>query len=186
MSLARLPFLLAMLALAVVLAGCGNKEDATTEAHTEGIYIDLGPFTYQVQISRELNFADPEDRAYLVGLPAGQRELAPDETWFAIFMRVENEEERTATPLQAGDFRIVDTLEQTYRPVPLDDSNNFAYEPRPLAHKDVIPHPDSIAAQGPIQGSLVLFKVKRSSLDNRPVELIIGSGTEVGIVDLDI
>src|SRR4051794_18402570 len=92
----RLPILVAAVLAAALLAGCGNKEDVTTKADNEGIFIDVGPLSYQVQISRQLNPRDPEDRTYLQGIPADQVALKPDETWFAVFMRVENNSDKAA------------------------------------------------------------------------------------------
>jgi hypothetical protein len=44
-----------------------------------------------------------------------------------------------------------------------------------------------VASETTIQGSLLLFKVKTESLQNRPLEFRFkrGSGTE-GVVDLDV
>ena len=55
---------------------------------------------YQVQISRLLNPTDREDRDYLVDLPAGER-LAPEDEWFAVFMRVENDDDKRSGPRRA-------------------------------------------------------------------------------------
>jgi hypothetical protein len=185
--LARLLLLVAALGLALAATGCGNKEDVVTQADTEGIYVDVGELAYQVQISRALNPSDPEDRTYLAGLPPDRRELAPDETWFGVFVRVENtgEEARPA----AVDFQIEDTAEQIYRPVPLADTNPFRYEARTIAPDEAIPEQDTAAATGPIEGSLLLFKVKTFSLQNRPLELHIQGPSvpqETATVDLDV
>ncbi len=50
------------------------------------------------------------------------------------------------------------------------------------------PLPDSAAFEGPTQGALLLFKVPRLTLDNRPLELVITppEGGEKGIVVLDV
>jgi hypothetical protein len=182
--LVRLLVLCALLALAA--AGCGNKQDVRTLGETEGIYIDLGELQYQVQISRQLNEFETEDKAYLAGLPAGYPEPGADEEWFAVFIRVSNPHDRTLRP--SDNFQIRDTQEQTYTPVPLSASNVFAYRPTPLGPNDLIPQPDSPAGNGPTQGSLLLFKIKQTSLQNRPLELrILAPGSsDVGIVDLDV
>ena len=86
----RLVTLLLVAVAALVVGACGNKESETLHGDTEGIYIDVGGLKYQVQISRVLNPTDREDRDYLVDLPAGEQ-LAADENWFAVFMRVEND-----------------------------------------------------------------------------------------------
>src|SRR4051795_8715895 len=89
----RLPRLL-LLAFALVCAlfvsACGNKQTIVTQGATEGLYIDVDQLKYQIQISRYLNASDVEDRSYLKGLPAGTPQPGPDETWFAVFIRVSN------------------------------------------------------------------------------------------------
>jgi hypothetical protein len=185
--LVRLTVLAAALACAVVAAGCGNKQETVTQGATEGVYLDLDELKYQIQISRYLNANDIEDRAYLAGLPAGTAQPSGDETWFGVFLRVSNATDRTIAP--ANDFEIVDTQNNVYRPVPLDPKvNPFAYVPNPVPSKGLIPQPDSIASEGVVQGSLLLFKVKTASLQNRPLEFRLrraGSGATVR-VDLDV
>ena len=177
----------AALLCALLAAGCGNKEEGgVTVADTEGIYLDVDELKYQVQISRYMNPNDVEDRSYLIGLPASTAEPAGDETWFGVFIRVQNTTDETIAP--ANDFEIVDTQDKVYRPIPLDTNiNPFAYKPDPIAPKGLIPEADSVASEGTIQGSLLLFKVKTESLQNRPLEFRFkrGSGTE-GVVDLDV
>ena len=181
----RLPRLIvcaSALACALLAAGCGNKLEVRTLGATEGLYIDIDELKYQIQISRYMNPADVEDRAYFEGLPEGTR-LAGDETWFGVFIRVSNSTDEEIVP--ANDFEILDTQENTFRPVPLD--NEFAYKPEPIPPKGLIPQPDSVAATSTTQGALLLFRVKTSSLQNRPLELRFRRGSGVtGIVDLDV
>jgi hypothetical protein len=172
---------------AAIFAGCGNKTELTTVAETEGIYVDVGGLTYQVQLSRFLNPGDVEDKEYLHGLPEGiSPQLPGDETWFGVWMRVKNYSEEALKP--TNEFIITDTEENEFRPVPLDSSANpFVYEPILLQHAQVLPTPDSAAASGPIQGSLILFRLKTDSLQNRPLKLSIEeNGTEPGEIDLDL
>jgi hypothetical protein len=103
-----------------------------------------------------------------------------------VFIRVSNETDEPITP--ANNFEIIDTQENVYRPVPLDTSvNPFAYKPDPVPPKGLIPEEGSVASESTIQGSLLLFKVKTESLQNRPLEFRLrrGSGT-TGVVDLDV
>jgi hypothetical protein len=183
---ARLTVLAAALCCALLVAGCGNKTAVETHGQTEGTYLDVDDLKYQIQISRYLNANDVEDRTYLTGLPTGTPQPAGDETWFAVFMRVQNTTDKPIVP--ANDFQIVDTLNNVYRPIPLDPKvNPFAYTSAPVAPKSTLPTPNSVASEGVIQGSLLLFKVKTASLQNRPLEFRFrrGSGTE-GTVDLDV
>lgn len=172
---------------ALALGACGNKESRTLHADTEGEYVDVGPMKYQVQISRLLNPNDPEDRGYLVDLPAGDA-LGPKDQWFAVFMRVQNESD-DPQPV-ASDYEIVDTQENHYTPVAMGPKNVFAYRAGPIQGKEVLPFPSSPSGQNSIQGSLLLFKIPVANFENRPLELRIkppsGAGSDVGTVDLDV
>jgi hypothetical protein len=178
--------LVALLAVtALAAAGCGNKTSApTTNADTEGIYLDLGGMKYQIQMSRYLNPADIEDRDYLHGLSPGEQSAA-GQVWFGIWMRVENESGR---PLPvATEYTITDTQHQVYRPVALDaNSNPFAYQAVQVPAKSIFPLPDSAAANTPIQGSLILFKLKVDSLQNRPLILRITQSGHTDTATIDV
>jgi hypothetical protein len=167
----------------VWVAGCGGTSSVASSTGTgvtatdEGTYLELGGLKYQVQISRQLNQTDAEDRGYLIGLPSGVQP-APGEIWFAVFMRVQNDGNRPAKAV--SDYTITDTQGNTFRPVPLDKNNVFAYRPRLLQPGDLIPLPDSAAAVDPIQGSLILFKLKTDDLQNRPLVLHMSEGGASG------
>ena len=176
-----------LLALTTVLAGCAEKLEVRTVGETEGLYVDVGELRYQVQISRIINPDDIEDRHYVTGLPAGTLPPKADEAWFGVWLRVQNTtSEKT---LQAADqFQIVDTQEHEFEPIELED-NPFAYTPQELGPNTVVPDSESPAGQGPVQGSLLLFKLTNEALQNRPLEFKIQSPEQpddVGIVDLDI
>ena len=181
-----LTLLLVVLA-AFAIGACGDKEAKTLHGDTEGSYIDVGPMKYQVQISRLLNPFDPEDRGYLVDLPAGQS-LGPDEDWFAVFMRVENGSEQ-AGPV-ASQYEIVDTQDNKYTPIQMGPKNVFAYRAGTLGAHQVLPFANSSAGQNTIQGAMLLFKIPVANFANRPLVLRIippaGAGTAVGTVDLDV
>lgn len=181
--------ILAVFALlaALGLSACGNAGRQHRVGETEGIYVELGDFKYQVQISRQLNPADVEDEAYLRGLPAGVTPPTAEESWFGVFIRAENTGDEEQLPAET--FEIVDTDEQVYRPVLLNDrANSFAYVPRPVAPSGLIPDPDSAAGAGPIQGALLLYKLRIDTFQNRPLELKIRSSQESGeaVVNLDV
>ena len=93
----------------LAVAGCGNKEEVRLHAETEGPYIDFGPVKYQVQMSRELNAADAEDRYYVKGLPEGTSRLSPEQVWFGVWMRAENESDGPVPAVR--DFEITDAQE---------------------------------------------------------------------------
>ncbi len=173
------------------LAACGkhvDKDAKIVRAETEGLYLDIGDLKYQVQISRQLNPDDVQDKPYLQGLPEAQRELKPDEVWFGVFMRVQNESKKSAPP--ARDIKIVDTQEEEFRPIELDDTNLFAYHSTAAVPPgETLPLRDTPAFDTPIRGQLILFKLSLTTLGNRPLELEIQSASgrqQTGIVDLDV
>jgi len=168
----RLAVIACALAAAVPLAGCGNKEDEILRAESEGAYLDVGELRYQVQISRQLNPADIEDRAYLNGVAPQDRALQRGESWFGVFLRVENPSE--APHRAADEFELEDTDEAVYEPVRLARDNPFAYQGGVVQPEDTLPPLQSAAQQNEtIGGALVLFKVRTESFENRPLELKI-------------
>lgn len=167
------------------LAACGSEEPSVGK--TEGTYVNTGDLKYQVQISRQLNADDFEDRDYLTGLPAGASKLAAGQEWFAVFIRVFN---RTNDPHQsASQFVIRDTTGKTYQPVALDPNlNRTAYRALVVNGGDQIPVPGSLARENLTQGGLILFKVQSASYASRPLELEITppNGQKPAFVDLDV
>jgi hypothetical protein len=177
--------LIAVLLAGLIIAGCGNADEPTSEGETEAIYLELGGLQYQVQISRQLNPADVTDRSFVQGATDAALDGA-EETWFGVFVRVKNDGD---VPAQStADFEIHDTQGNEYEPIPLDESNSFRYQPVELQPDAMIPEPGSVAFNGPIRGSLLLFRVKIESFENRPLELIISQPgiEEHATVPLDI
>jgi hypothetical protein len=189
-----LVLLLLTAVLALGVSACGNEaqEDETFQsenaqvAETEGIYLELGEVKYQVQISRQMNPLLDADRDYFEGVAESDLDLAGDETWFGIWLRVENESEETIE--RASRFTVVDTQENEYVPVRIGEPNPFAYRPGPTEGEELYPLPDSPAGERQPNGALILFKLKRFSLDNRPLELTIDDpeGGPPAIVNLDV
>jgi len=178
---------LAVALLALAGVGCGSDENKTV-AETEGLYLDINGLKYQIEMSRYMNANDVEDAEYLVGLPEGTEPPNKDETWFGVWVRVENDGDE---PLPAADnWEIVDTQENVFKPIEIDtDINPFAFQKGvDVPPATVVPLSSSAAGQGPIQGSLLLFKVTNDSLQNRPLELKFsnGGGSTVGTYDLDV
>lgn len=173
------PSLLALLLLsAIALSACSDNSHSrvTTgtyagESGQNAPYLNVGPLIYEVQLSRELNPYDTEDATYLTGLTPAQRRLGPGEEWFAVFLQVYNE---SSTPhLAASNLAISDTQDNVYTPIVPGATNEFAYRGGLLAPKARIPALDTVAADGPTQGALLLYKIRLASLDNRPLELKI-------------
>jgi hypothetical protein len=179
--LGRLPSraILALLAVAAVLGlgACGDSHTKVAggtyagESGANAPYLDVGPLVYEVQLSRQLNPFDTEDAAYLEGLTPAQRRLAPGEEWFGVFMQVYNNSATAHLAASALSMRITDTQGTVYRPMLLAAINSFAYRAGFVPAKGRLPEQDTVAAAGPTQGSLLLYKIKILSLDNRPLQL---------------
>jgi hypothetical protein len=184
----RLLTSLVVVAAALGTSACGNKEAETLHGTTEGAYLDLGGMKYQVQISRQLNPASIEDRAYLIDVDPAQRDLPPGQEWFAVFMRVENDGDKPGHA--ATDYVITDTQDTKFRPIPFGRKNPFVYRGGgTMPPKAVLPESDSPPGQGSIQGAMLLFKIPTRNFENRPLELAIRSNDapgKVATVDLDV
>jgi hypothetical protein len=180
---------LAALLASTALAACGGGHQPTAHGDSEGAYIQAGPLIYQVQMSRELNPHNVEDRQYLAGLPRGAARPTGSQEWFGVWLRVQNNTDRSQPA--ASDFKIVDTLGNAYTPIPLATGNVFAYQPRFVQGtngQNLAPDPESAAGSGVIDGSMLLFKLDTSVYANRPLELEIqpsgGGGPSSVVLDL--
>lgn len=167
-----IPVLVASVAL---LSACGDHPETVNNGESEAVYVTNGDLQYQVQISRQLNPADPGDRALLVGLPPGDRNLGPDDLWFGVWVRVWNGTD--SAQKTAGRFEIVDTRGDRFSPVPLSRVNVLAYRPGIVKANAQYPVPDSVPENLPTTGGVLVFKLPRQALDFRPLELIFnGTG----------
>lgn len=171
MSARRIWILVCAVALALGVAACG-QEDRPTSAENDGVYVDAGPITYQLQVSRQLNQYAVEDRQYLAGLPTGEAALTADELWYGVFLWAKNQtHEFHAT---SDTFTITDTNGDTYHPIRLDTAvNGYAWTSQTLAPYAIEPEPNTTASFGPTQGGLVLFKLPTTVYSNRPLTLTI-------------
>lgn len=183
-ALARKPAPIAMLAIAALgLGACSDNSNTrvTTgtyagESGQNAPYLNVGPLIYEVQLSRELNPYDTEDASYLAGLTPAQRKLSPGEEWFGVFLQVYNES--SASHPAALSPTISDTQNNVYEPIAIGPTNEFAYRAGTLGPKARIPALGTVAADGPTQGALLLYKIKVVSLDNRPLEIKIVDPTD--------
>jgi hypothetical protein len=185
----RLLLLVCALTLAVGLTACGHKEAHPTQAdaNNDGSYIDAGPVTYQLEISRELNPYSTEDSAYVKGVPAGTADPTANQLWYGVFLRGLNQTHHDQTTLDR--FEITDTQGNTYYPLKLDTNvNPFAWTPQTLAPNQIEPGPNTVASSGPTQGGLLLFKLDTAVYSNRPLTLwLLGSGgNKLGSISLNL
>jgi hypothetical protein len=163
-------------ALAVLgVAGCGN--DLGQEAD-EGVPIQLGDLKFNVQETRFLNPAQPDDREYLEGqqlpTPAGKSHLG-------VFLEIHNTGDNAVRLPSNADMSVVDTTGAAYESIP--SHTDFAASlGSTLASGGNIPVAGTAAANGPTQGALVLFLVDESL--NEKLEIDFAS--ETGEITLDL
>ena len=172
-----LAFVLAFVLVGV--AGCGN--DAGKEAD-EGVPIKLGDLEINVQETRFLNPAEPDDNEYLEGQPAADagRQVLP--------RHLPHDEE----PSRQRGAACRPRSDEPHR----YDGRRYRVDSQPHALRGTawhelaggadIPVPDTAAAGGPTQGALVLFLVDQAMNENRPLKLEIEHEGETGEITLDI
>jgi hypothetical protein len=162
-----------------ILSGCGDHPDSDLSVG-EGQPLKLGDLVYNVQISRPLNPTDPEDKAYLADQPPPPN----DKLYLGVFMQVENDSD---TPQELpSEMTVVDTAGSEFQPLP--NRSEFALDLGGTVPGDrQAPDLESTAANGPIQGAMVLFLIDEAATELRPLRLDIPSPDgEVGEVELDI
>jgi hypothetical protein len=185
-SARRLWTFVCALGLILGVAACGQVSDPARDLNN-GVYVDAGPITYQLQISRELNQYAVEDRQYLAGLPAGEDTLTPDQLWYGVFLWAKNQTNQ-AHPTAAR-FDIVDSSGDVYYPINLDTQiNGYAWTKQVLDPAAIEPAPNTTASFGPTGGGLLLFKLPNSVYANRPLTLNIYpvGGGKPGQISLDL
>jgi hypothetical protein len=185
----RLWTIVCALTLALGVAACGHKEahPHVANANNNGGYVDAGPITYQLQISRILNPYSAEDSRYVTGLPPGTPSLTPSQYWYGVFLWAKNQTDRPQTT--TDNFVVVDTQGTRYYSIRLDPAANvYAWQPQKLYPLQTQPSPDTPASQGPTQGGLVLFRIGASAYANRPLTLeILGSNNQrLAAISLDL
>ena len=177
---------LAACAVAAVLVAGGCKNPRPDGAAREGLDVKVAGLDYNVYITRQLNLHDAEDRGYY-----GGPEAPPGFALYGVFIKVCNPEHGFRSPATTQ-FKIEDNQGKPFTPLPLPNRNPFAYHARRLSKKACIPEAGSAAATGPTEGSMLLFRLPTTSLENRPLELFIeateapGRPTQTKRIELDI
>jgi hypothetical protein len=197
----RLWILACALVVAIAVAACGSSSSGVTLATTQpatlsghevgnevndGSYIQAGPITYQLQISRELNPFSVQDAWYIKGLPAGFPPPTANQLWYGVFLWAKNQHHKAYRT--SDNFKIVDTQGDTYYPIKLDPAlNPYVWTSQLLPYEGTYPVEDSVQSLGESQGGLLLFKLNSSAYANRPLTFYIldHSGRKLGSISLD-
>ena len=193
----RIFLALLLLGLSVASSGCfGGKAGADMNPAREGIAVRLDGLDYNVYMTRQLNVADPEDKAYYQG-PIDDPQCAPDSginardrqqkcptNLYGVFVSICNV--YGGTHMSAAKWEIEDSQGNKYDPLPNPPTNLFAYRPRSLTERQCIPTKGSIADTSPIGGAVFVFRLPVQATENRPLELQVDTGDKVKRFELDI
>lgn len=168
---------LAFACLPLLAAGCGAEEPESEVP--EGEPLELGEVEFDVQITRFLNPDSTEDATYL----EGAEPLLDGQQYLGVFLEIKNEgDEPTVVPYP---LKVVDTRGQTFIQEEID--NPFTLVPgEPIEPDGQLPGVQSAAANGPIEGSLVLFRIDETATETRPLQLEVPGPEGVGTIELDI
>ena len=174
-TIRRLAAVIGALTVSMSVSGCfiENRIEHPTVADGEQLYVDAGPLTYQVQLTRELNPYSTEDVGYLSGIPTAQS-IPANKLWFAVFLWAKNQTKQQQTT--ASNFQIVDSEGTVYKPVTLPATNPYAWTAQTLSPNGTEPAEDTTASNGTTQGGLLLFQLDDSIFSNRPLTLDIFAG----------
>jgi hypothetical protein len=183
----RFAVLACLLAGLVALTGCNNTREH--KAGREGLPEEIGHVKYNVYITRELNLKDAEDSGYYKG-----PEAPPGFALYGVFLQACNPSDSVSGPhwMASSNFEVEDTAGNKFKPLPLPADNIWAYKAQPLKQKACIPKLGSLAASGPTNGALLIFKLPIATLENRPLDLRITAPPtadgkrESGLIELDI
>lgn len=164
------PPALAALVLALlcglVAAGCGAEERPEREVR-EGSAVTVGGVRYVVPLSRQLNPLSARDRDFFEGVSVDLVEPGPEQLlWYGVFLDAEGAEEAEDRGAARPTFTLVDTQENVFRPVEYVEVRG-----------------DDAPGE-----ALLLFRIPRDALANRPLELVISprGGGRAATVTLDV
>jgi hypothetical protein len=194
----RIWVIVCLLAAALAVTACGSTRHTAPAADTlsghevgsevnNGEYIQAGPITYQLQVSRELNPYSEQDKPYVQGLPDGFEQPRADEIYYGVFLWAKNQHHHAYRT--AAHFKITDTQGNTYYPIGLNPADNpFVWQSELLKKGQTYPTQNSVGAQGESQGGLLLFKLDISAYSNRPLTLFVlnAKGRALGSISLDL
>lgn len=175
----RVLLALAVVAVAPTVAACGSS---TTDVKnlSEGEPVKLGDLQTTVVFSRFLNPSDTEDHNYLVG----QAPQTANQLYLGVFVQISNKSNSKSIRVPTG-WTITDTQNNTYSPI-ASNSPYALHVGRYISPEDQAPSLDSSAQVGPIQGSMLLFKIPDSANENRPLRLSVPGPGGPAEVNLDL
>jgi hypothetical protein len=172
----------ALTAAVLLIAGCGAPSNRDAPSGTTVVQDGVA---YSVQTSRALNPLEADDRAMLGGLARKKGLEPPGTTLLGVFLQAEDD---GSLPRRAVDApQLVDAFGRVFEPLPLPADDPFAYRGRLLGPGEQFPAPESVAAEGPEEGAVLVYRVPSDVyLTDRPYTLRFGSDDRAASVQLDL
>jgi hypothetical protein len=171
----------ALVAAALLAAGCGPPPDRNAPDGTTVVQDGVG---YSVQTSRLLDPESPDDRVFLGGRGA-ERLNRPGVTLVGVFLQARNHASSPRRAVAAP--QLVDAFGKTYEPMRLPAGDAFAYRGVRLGPGDRIPHRQSVPAESPESGLILVYRVPVGVYTtDRPFIVRFGSGDRDASVQLDL
>jgi hypothetical protein len=174
---------LSVIALSL-LAGCGGSApDRNAQAGTDVVQDGV---TYSVQSSRELDPIDPDDRAFLSGVPRARLvSMTARDVLVGVFIDASDDGSRPHRAIARPE--VISAEGQVFRPVPLPTVDPFAYRGARLAPGAQSPAADSAPAEGPEGGSVLVYRVPEETfVTDRPFTIQFGASDRSASVQLDL
>jgi hypothetical protein len=173
---------LALVAAVPLVAGCGPPPNRDAPSGTTVVQDGVA---YSVQTSRALNPLEAGDREMLGGLVRKKSVERAGTTLLGVFLQAQD---GGSLPRRAVDApQLVNAFGRVFEPLPLPVGDPFAYRGRVLRPGEQIPSPESVAAEGPEAGALLVFRVPSDQyLTDRPYTLRFGTDDRAASVQLDL
>jgi hypothetical protein len=153
---------LALLTLALGVAGCGSEESEGAGVAEVGDPVEVGPLSVTVVSSRYMDRTNKKDAAYLAGQPP-----AAGLDWFAVFVEVQNEGDKAK---RAPAMTIKDARGQSYSAFSSDNPAALRFG-ETIEPGERIPKPGTTGQQDPSEGAIVIFRLGPEAARNQPLRL---------------
>jgi hypothetical protein len=167
-----------------LLAGCGGSApDRNAQAGTDVVQDGV---TYSVQSSRELDPFDPDDRAFLTGVPRARLVgMTARDVLVGVFIDVSNDDSRPHRAIARPE--LISAEGQVFMPMRLPKVDPFAYRGARLAPGAESPDVDAAPAEGPEGGSVLVYRVPEEAfVTDRPFTIQFGASGRSASVQLDL